>query len=152
MATTAFQKILSNLSTNPNVKKLVENFNQLSSELMKKEKELKKSFGKQKDEKFAMALKKYNEVLKSLNGSEKKLAKEVNVAVTQIKKSAGEVKKDITNYKKKAMAQKAKIEKSLFAKKAAAKKTSKKVASTVKKTSKKVAKKTSKKVSAAINA
>ena len=139
MATTTFQKILSNLSSNPNVKKLVENFNQLSAELLKKEAELKKTFGKQKDEKFAMALKKYNEVLKTLNGSEKKLAKEVNTAVTQIKKSAGDVKKDITNYKKKALAQKAKIEKSLFAQKAtAAKKTSKKA-------SKKVAKKTSKK-------
>lgn len=145
MATTAFQKILSNLSSNPNVKKLVENFNQLSTELSKKEAELKKTFGKQKDEKIALALKKYNEVLKSLNGSEKKLAKEVNIAVSQIKKSAGEVKKDITSYKKKAIAQKDRIEKTLFAQKAKAKRTSKKVAGAAKKTSKKVARKASSK-------
>lgn len=145
MATITFQKILSNLSTNPNVKKLVENFNQLSTELMKKEAELKKTFGKQREEKIALALKKYNEVLKTLNGSEKKLAKEVNTAVAQIKKSAGDVKKDIVNYKKKALAQRQRIEKTLFAKKAAAKKTSKKAA---KKVSKKVSRKTSKKASA----
>ncbi len=135
MATLTFQKILSNLSSNANVQKLVENFSQLSSELKKKEAELKKIFDQKKDEKIAVALKKYKDVIKTLNTSERKLEKEVSSAISQIKKSADSVEKNIVLYRKKAVAQANKIEKTLFA---AKKKTSKKAAT---KTTKKVARK-----------
>ena len=125
MATLTFQKILSNLSSNANVQKLVENFSQLSSELKKKEAELKKIFDQKKDEKIAVALKKYKDVIKTLNTSERKLEKEVSSAISQIKKSADSVEKNIVLYRKKAVAQANKIEKTLFA---AKKKTSKKAA------------------------
>lgn len=136
MATLTFQKILANLSKNANVQKLVENFNELSTELKKKETELKKLFDQKKEEKVAVALKKYKDVIKTLNISEKKLEKEVSSAISQIKKSADNVEKNIVIYRKKAVAQANKIEKALFANK---KKTTKKAAPTTKKTTRKAA-------------
>lgn len=145
MATLTFQKILSNLSNNANVKKLVDNFSQMSTELKKKETEIKKLFDQKKDEKIAVALKKYKELIKTLNSSERKLEKEVSSAISQIKKSADNVEKNIVHYRKKAVAQAGKIEKTLFAaKKKATKKTTKKT--TAKKVTRKAApRKTSKK-------
>ncbi len=146
MVTNTFQKILANLSNNPNVQKLVQNFGDLSVELKKREAELKKAFNQEKDEKIALALEKYQELIKTLNSAEKKLEKEVNVTISQIKKSATSVEKNIVAYRKKAKAKAAKIEKALVAlqkkqaskAKKASKKTTKK-ASTARKTTKKVA-------------
>lgn len=158
MATLTFQKILSNLSHNPNVQKLKDNFSQLSVELKKKETELKKLIEKETAPTISLALKKYREVLKTLNNSEVKLEKEVTSAISQIKKSATNVEKNIVAYRKQAKTQVAKIEKSLFAqgktagskakaaspskKASAAKKTSKKTASAPKTSKKATSKKT----------
>ncbi len=156
MATLTFQKILSNLSHNPNVQKLKSNFNQLSVELKKKETELKKLIEKETAPRISLALKKYHEVLKTLNNSEVKLEKEVTSAISQIKKSATNVEKNIVAYRKQAKTQVAKIEKSLFAQSkaaapaakakskssAAAKKTTKKTASAAKASKKAASKKT----------
>lgn len=156
MATVAFQKLLTNLSKNKNVQNLLENFQTLSDEIKKKEVQLKGRFDQQKEEKIEMAWEKYQELIKVLSVSEGKLEKEVNQTISKIKKSADDLEKNIVAYKKKALAKKSELEKSLFkkqmakktTKKAAGKTTTKKVAkkaTAVKKTTKKAVKKTSKK-------
>ena len=140
MATVALQKLLTNLSKNKNVQNLLESFQTLSDEIKKKEVQLKGRFDKQKDEKIEMAWEKYQELIKVLSKSEGKLEKEVNQTITKIKKSADDLEKNIVAYKKKALAKKTELEKSLF-KKQLAKKTTKKAAGKAKATTKKVAKK-----------
>ncbi|MNL06848.1 hypothetical protein D3C87_1274980 [compost metagenome] len=140
MATVAFQKLLTNLSKNKNVQNLLENFQTLSDEIKKKEVQLKGRFDQQKEEKIEMAWEKYQELIKVLSVSEGKLEKEVNQTISKIKKSADDLDKKIVAYKKKALAKKSELEKTLF-KKQMAKKTTKKAAGKVKATTKKVAKK-----------
>ena len=140
MATVALQKLLTNLSKNKNVQNLLESFQTLSDEIKKKEVQLKGRFDQQKDEKIEMAWEKYQELIKVLSKSEGKLEKEVNQTITKIKKSADDLEKNIVAYKKKALAKKSELEKSLF-KKQMAKKTTKKAAGKAKATTKKVAKK-----------
>lgn len=146
MATASFQKIVENLSENKGVQSLLENFQKLNDEIKKKESELKTRFDKQKDQKIEMAWKKYQEIVKVLGVSEAKLEKEVNSTIAKIKKSADGLEKNIAAYKKKAIAQKTKLEKTLF-KKTMTKTSKKATAKTSKKaTTKKVAtKKTTKK-------
>lgn len=149
MATAGFQKMLSNLSKNKNVQNLLESFQTLSDEIKKKESELKGRFDKEKDEKVELAWKKYQEIIKALSASEEKLEKEVNSTISKIKKSADSLEKNIQAYKKKAIAQKTKLEKTVFKK--TMKKTSKKAAAkpaatTKKKATKKVVRKATKKV------
>lgn len=143
MASASFQKILNNLSGNKGVQSLLENFQKLSDEIKKKESELKGRFDKEKEEKVEMAWKKYQEIVKALGTSEAKLEKEVNSTISKIKKSADSLEKNLQSYKKKAIAKKAQLEKTVF-NKTSKKKTSKKVAA-VKATTKKVAKKATKK-------
>ena len=156
MAATTFQKLIQNISGTKSVQNLLENFQKLNDEIKKKETELKKAFDHQKEEKVEMAWKKYQEIVKVLGNSETKLEKEVNSTIAKIKKSADELEKNIAAYKKKAIAQKASFEKSLFNKTMT--KTSKKkatttkkaaapAAATAKKATKKVAKKATKKAS-----
>jgi predicted phage tail protein len=140
MATAAFQKLLTNLSKNKNVQNLLENFQTLSDEIKKKEVQLKGRFDQQKEQKIEMAWEKYQELIKVLSVSEGKLEKEVNQTISKIKKSADDLEKNIVAYKKKALAKKSELEKSLF-KKQMAKKTTKKAAGKAKATTKKVAKK-----------
>lgn len=118
MATTAMQKILENLSGNKGIKNLLENFQKLNDEIKNKESELKGRFDKQKDEKIELAWKKYQEIVKALGTSEKKLEKEVNSTISKIKKSAAGLEKNLAAYKKKVLAQKAKLEKTIFKKQA----------------------------------
>ncbi|WII73555.1 actin-binding protein [Bdellovibrio sp. 22V] len=151
MATTTFQKLLKNLSGNKGIQNLLENFQKLNDEIKKKESELKGRFDQQKEEKIELAWKKYQDIVKALGASEEKLEKEVNTAITKIKKSADHLEKNIQTYKKKAIAQKTMLEKSLFnksmkktSKKASAKGTTKKASA--KKATKKAIRKTTKKV------
>lgn len=127
MASAAFQKILNNLSNNKNVQSLLENFQNLSDEIKKRETELKGRFDVQKDEKLELAWQKYQEIVKVLSVSEAKLEKEVNLTLDKIKKSATVLEKNIGIAKKKAIAKKAQLEKTIF-KKAAKKKTTTKKA------------------------
>ncbi|MGZ3775094.1 MAG: actin-binding protein [Pseudobdellovibrionaceae bacterium] len=121
MATTTMQKIIENLSGNKGIQNLLENFQKLNDEIKKKESELKGRFDKQKEEKIELAWKKYQEIVKVLGVSEKKIEKEVNSTISKIKKSANGLEKNIAGYKKKVLAQKAMLEKSIFNKKAKAK-------------------------------
>lgn len=138
MASAAFQKILGNLSNNKNVQSLLENFQKLSEEIKKREEELKGRFDAKKEEKLEAAWQKYQEIVKVLSASEEKLEKEVNLTLAKIKKSADTLEKNIVVAKKKAIAKKAQLEKTLF-KNAAKKKTTKKTASKAKPTTTKKA-------------
>lgn len=146
MATPTFQKMIQNLTTSKGVQNLLEGFQKLNDEIKKKETELKSAFDQQRDEKIEMAWKKYQEIVKVLGSSEEKIEKEVNKTIKNLKTSADSLEKNIAAYKKKAIAQKAKWEKSVFNKTMGAK-TSKKKATktTVKKAAKKVARKATKK-------
>lgn len=149
MASAAFQKILNNLSSNKSVQSLLENFQTLSEEIKKREAELKGRFDAQKEEKLELAWQKYQEIVKVLSSSEAKLEKEVNATLGKIKKSADALEKNIVVAKKKAIAKKAQLEKTLF-NRTSKKATTKKMASktTKKAVSKKtVARKTTKKTS-----
>lgn len=142
MASATFQKILGNLSKNKNVQNLLENFQKLSDEIKKRETELKGSFDQKKEEKLEQAWKKYQEIVKVLSTSEEKLEKEVNITLGKIKKSASTLEKNIVVAKKKAIAKKNELEKTLFKNqmtKTSKKKTSKKAATTKKATTKKAA-------------
>ncbi|HEX7675317.1 MAG TPA: actin-binding protein [Bdellovibrio sp.] len=143
MASAAFQKMLGNLSNNKNVQSLLESFQRLSDEIKKRESDLKGKFDAQKEEKLELAWQKYQEIVKVLSASEEKLEKEVNLTLNKIKKSADDLEKNIVVAKKKAIAKKAQLEKSLFKKQATRKTTKKATAKTAgAKTTKKVAKKT----------
>ena len=142
MASAAFQKMLGNLSNNKNVQSLLESFQRLSDEIKKRESDLKGKFDAQKEEKLELAWQKYQEIVKVLSASEEKLEKEVNLTLNKIKKSADDLEKNIVVAKKKAIAKKAQLEKSLFKKQATRKTTKKATAKTAgAKTTKKVAKK-----------
>lgn len=124
MTNAAFQKILENLSETKGIQNLLENFQKLNDEIKKKESELKHSFDQKKEAQIELAWKKYQEIVKVLSASEAKLEKEVNTTIAKIKKSATSLEKNIASYKKKAILQKGKLEKTLFKK--VAKKTAKK--------------------------
>ncbi|WP_413558591.1 actin-binding protein [Bdellovibrio sp. HCB209] len=143
MSSASFQKLLNNLSKNKNVQSLLENFQTLSDEIKKRETEIKGKFDKTKDQKIEQAWAKYQEIVKVLSASEEKLEKEVTVTISKIKKSADALEKNIQVAKKKAIVQKAKLEKALFKKTMTAKKGAAKVA---KKAAPKKATKSAKKV------
>lgn len=150
MSSASFQKILNNLSKNKNVQSLLENFQTLSDEIKKREGELKGKFDKSKDAKIQQAWVKYQEIVKVLSASEEKLEKEVSSTIAKIKKSADSLEKNIQVAKKKAIVQKAKLEKALFkktmtAKKGVAKTAKKAAAKRPVKAAKKVARKATKK-------
>lgn len=147
MATPAFQKLIQNLSASKGVQNLLEGFQKLNDEIKKKETELKTAFDQQRDEKIEMAWKKYQEIVKTLSSSEAAIEKEVNKTIKNIKTSADALEKNIAAYKKKALAQKDKWEKSVFNKTMSAKSSKKKATTKAKTTVKKAAKKASKKVS-----
>lgn len=143
MATPTFQKIIQNLSASKGVQNLLEGFQKLNDEIKKKEAELKSAFDQQREEKIEMAWKKYQEIVKVLGSSEEKIEKEVNKTIANVKASADSLEKNIAAYKKIAMAQKTKWEKTVFNKTMNAKTSKKKVS--VKKATKKTARKTAKK-------
>jgi Asp-tRNA(Asn)/Glu-tRNA(Gln) amidotransferase C subunit len=142
MATTTFQKVLGNLSTNKNVKNLLTDFQKLSKELKQKGAKLNTRFSSEKNKTMKQARTQYKKILTIVGQSEKQLGKEVDKALNLIKKSAADVEKNLQYYRKKAVAQSEKVEKILKTapkKAAAAGKTSKK------KTSKKTVRKTTRK-------
>ncbi len=105
------QTFIKKLSESQNVKKVVKDIQTLSTNVQKRAQALKT------DE----AVRKYKDILKKVSQAENDLEKEVNKVVVKIKKSATEVEKNLGLYKKKAVAQKSKIEKILKGQKAAAK-------------------------------
>lgn len=121
------QTFIQKLSESQNVKKVVKDIQTLSTNVQKRAQALKT------DE----AVRKYKDILKKVSQAENDLEKEVNKVVGKIKKSATEVEKNLGLYKKKAVAQKSKLEKILKGQKSEAKSTG----SAKKRTTKKKAKK-----------
>lgn len=143
MAVSAIQKFVNQLSRNPNVLKVVSEFNRLGGELVKRGQELNDRFYAGSERTLEQAHARVQQVVKAVSEAQEQLDSEVNAAVLRIKKSASSVEKGLESYRKKALQQKTKIEKMLKAqskKNAAAKKTSKKTAkraTTKKKTTRK---------------
>ena len=109
MALNKLQNIINKLSHDPKIKKVI-------SEVQATTKDIQ---GKIQNINTDDAVKKYKELVKIASAKEKELQKEVNTIITKVKKSALEVEKNLKTYKKKAEAERAKIEKTMKAKMAA---------------------------------
>ena len=145
MATTTFQKLLGNLSTNKNVKNLVNDFQKLSKELRQKGTQLNHRLNT--DKAVQKAYTQYKKLVTIVGKSQKQLDQEVDYALSLIKKSAAEVEKNLKAYGKKAVEQTEKIEKVIKAqaktKRAGGTGTTSKKKTSAKKTSKKTSRKSS---------
>ncbi len=133
----ALTKIIENLSKNANVKRFLSDFDRLSQDLKKMQAELNQKFGTEKEHALKKAKAEYARILSKVRVAEKDLNKEVQTAISKIKKSAGKVEKNLNNYKKKATQQQAKASRILKSKAATKKTAPKAKARTTKKTSKK---------------
>ena len=120
---------------------LTEEFERISGELRKLKAEVKP----QAEAQLKKAEARYQDLLKKLHAAQKDLDKEVTKRISVVKKQAKEVEKNLGQYKKLALEQKAKLQKSLGGqaggKKTAAKKATSKKAAGKKKTSKKTSSK-----------
>lgn len=103
---------------------LTEEFNRISKELNK----LKEEVRPQAQAQLKKAETRYHDLVKKLQAAQKDLDKEVNKRISIVKKQAKEVEKNLTQYKKLAMEQKAKFQSALGGTQTK-KKTSKKAAS-----------------------
>ena len=132
---TTLTKIIENLSKNPNVKKFLSDFDRLSQDLKKLQTNLNQKLNVEKEQALKKAKAEYSKILTRVKVAEKDLNKEVQTAITKIKKSASQVEKNLNNYKKKATQQQAKATQMLKAKSTTKKAAPK--ARTTKKSSKK---------------
>lgn len=103
MALAKFQSFIQKLSESENVKKVVVDIQNLSTEIQHRVQNLNTND----------AVKKYKEIVKKVSKAENDLQKEVNKVIVKIKKSATDVEKNLGAYKKKAVTQKNKLEKIL---------------------------------------
>lgn len=106
MALTNIQKIVQKLSEQKNVKKVIADVQAVTHDLQTKIQKLSAD----------QAVKKYKDLAKKVVAAENELQKEVHKVVAQVKKSATDVEKNLASYKKKAEAQRTKIEKAIKAK------------------------------------
>ena len=135
MALSKIQSFIQKLSESQNVKKVVVDIQNLSTEVQKRVHNLNTND----------AVKKYKEIVKKVSRAEKDLQKEVEKVVVKIKKSATEVEKNLGAYKKKAVQQKNKIEKILKDKQVKVSVSAGKAPAKAKKAAKKATKKMTKK-------
>lgn len=120
----------------------------LTEEFQRLSKELNRQVRPQAQAQLKKAEAKYHAVVKKLTAAQKDLDKEVAQKINVVKKQAQEVEKNLVQYKKLAMKQKAKFQKAFSKKTAGPAKTATKTAKTSKK--KTVGKKTSKKTTATV--
>jgi len=111
----AFTKIIENLSQNPNVKRFLADFDQLSQDLKKLQNELNKKLNTEKEYAIRKAKSEYEKILSRVRVAERDLNKEVKQAINKIRKSADQVEKNLNQYRNKANKQKNKVEKILKA-------------------------------------
>lgn len=107
------QKIITNLSKNKNVQSFIGDFDRISSELKSLSKDLNSKFKAEKSRTVQQALAKYQELLRGISKAQSDLDREVNKAIAKIIKSAETVEQNLSLFKKKAITQKAKIEKAM---------------------------------------
>ena len=136
-------KIIENLSRNANVKKFLSDFDHLSQELKKLQSNLNQKLSNEKEQALKKARAEYSRILSRVKVAAKDLNKEVQTAISKIRKSARQVEKNLNVYKKKASQQQAKANRILKAKKSTKKAAPK--AKTTKKTTRKTSKKASSK-------
>lgn len=113
---TLTQKIIQNLSRNKNVQSFLADFDKVSSELKGKSKQLNQLWTSEKHKTVKQAYAQYQKMVKSISKAQMELDREVSKAISLIVKSADDVEKNLSAYKKKAVAQKVKIEKALLKK------------------------------------
>ncbi|MES2801438.1 MAG: hypothetical protein V4654_03015 [Bdellovibrionota bacterium] len=106
MALTNIQKIVQKLSEQKNVKKVIAEVQAVTHDLQTKIQKLSAD----------QAVKKYKNLAKKVVAAENELQREVHKVVAQVKRSATDVEKNLASYKKKAQAQRSKIEKAIKAK------------------------------------
>jgi hypothetical protein len=111
MANTAFQRILGNLSNNPNVKNLVSDLEKLSKELKNQRSKLNTRLHAEKAEALRKAHTQYKKILSLTGRSEQDLERELAKALTLIRRSAADVEKNLQYYRSKAKEQSRKLEK-----------------------------------------
>ena len=97
------KSMIQKISETPNVKKVIDDVQAATTEIQSQLQKINTND----------AVKKYKELVKKVSAKEKQLQKEVTMVVTKFKKTAGEVEKNLETYKKKAKAQRAKIEKTI---------------------------------------
>ena len=135
------KKLVQDMKGPKGAEALTEDFNRISSELKKFSDDVRPQARMQ----LRKAEKRYHDLLKKLHMAQKDFDKEVARRVTIVKKQAKEVEKNLAQYKKLAIKQKAKLQSALGAqtqtasKKTTARKTTKKTSRPMKKTSKKAA-------------
>lgn len=108
MALEKIQGFIQKLSEAPKVKKVVSDIQNLSEEIQNRVQNLNTND----------AVKKYKEIAKKVTKAEADLQKEVTKVLNQVRETADEAEKNLELYKKKALQQKAKIEKMINAKRA----------------------------------
>lgn len=116
MALDKIQNMISKLSKDPKVKKVISEVQSASKDIQSKLNTLNKQD----------AMKAYKQIMKKVASKENELQKEVKVILTKVKKSATEVEKNLKAYKKQAEAKRAQFEKMLRAKASGTKTTAKK--------------------------
>lgn len=122
-------KLSQQISKSAQVKKMVDELNQLNKEFVSKKKQINSFLNVEKDKTVKQAQDKYHSLLKQINQTQKQLDKDVRKTVQQIKKSAWDIEKNLESYKDKLMAQKNKVEKKFSAiQKGSTKKVTKKTA------------------------
>ncbi len=110
---TLTQKIIQNLSRNKNVQSFLSDFDKVSADLKGKSKKLNQLWTTEKHKTVKQAHAQYQKMVKSISKAQMELDREVSKAISLIVKSADDVEKNLSAYKKKAIAQKARIEKAL---------------------------------------
>ena len=130
------KKLIQELRGPKGVEILKDEFNKIKSEVQK----INKMIKPQAQASIKQAEDKYHNLVKTLSSAQGEFDKEMKKTVTLIKKSAIHIEKNLNNYKKVALQQKAKLSKVVSSKK----NTVKKAATTTKKATKKVARRASK--------
>lgn len=129
---TLTQKLIQNLSKNRNVQSFLSDFEKLSDDLKEKRKLLNQKWTSGKKKTVSQAYGQYQKVVKSISKAQLELDREVSKAISLIIKSADDVEKNLTAYKKMAIAKKAKVEKLIASKQAQFSRTSAKKAKSTK--------------------
>lgn len=123
------QKFIEDLSGNKNVKNLISDFQKISKDIKQTGHDLNLRLNAKKQKTMRQAHTKYSKVLHFINQSQKQLDSEVDKAISLIRKSATEMEKNLTHYRKKVMTQRNRLEKMLKAKSAAPSTSKKKTSS-----------------------
>lgn len=106
MALKKIQDLIEKLSKDPKVKMVISEVQSASKDIQSKMHNMTKED----------ALKTYQTLVKKVSAKEGQLQKEAKAFITKLKKSAVDVEKNLKNYKKKAEAERSKLEKVLKAK------------------------------------